>query len=97
MREHRVYKALGNCTQILGCDRELFMCNTLALVTLSIFTYNFVTLIITCTMCLMIYFCLYQMGKYDTRMRQVWLRSLRYKNYYTAHCQYSNQSFYAKR
>ncbi len=93
MSQHRVYQALGNAHQIFGCDRELFMCNTLALITLSIFTYNFITLIATVFMCSFVYFALYQMGKYDRRARHVWIRSLRYKPYYLAHCQYANRSY----
>lgn len=84
LSEHHIYHALGAQHQMLGCDRELFMLNLLICAALIFTSLNLIVTVISCAVGLFIFFLLQYMGKKDLLLRHVYIRQLRYHNYYLA-------------
>lgn len=82
--KHRIYHALGNSNQMLGCDRELFLINLLVAAALIFLSHSLVVFAITTPVALLLFLGLHQMGKRDLLLRHVFIRQLHYQHYYLA-------------
>lgn len=82
--KHRIYHALGNSNQMLGCDRELFLINLLVAAALIFLSHSLVVFAVTTPVALLLFLGLHQMGKRDLLLRHVFIRQLHYQHYYLA-------------
>ena len=82
--KHRIYHALGNSNQMLGCDRELFLINLLVAAALIFLSHSLVVFAVTTPVALLLFLGLHQMGKRDLLLRHVFIRQLNYQHYYLA-------------
>ncbi len=82
--QHRIYHALGNSSQMLGCDRELFLINLLIAATLIFLSHSMVVFAVTTPVALLLFLGLHQMGKRDLLLRHVFIRQLHYQHFYQA-------------
>ena len=82
--QHRIYHALGNSNQMLGCDRELFLINLLVAAALIFLSHSMVVFAVTTPVALLLFLGLHQMGKRDLLLRHVFIRQLHYQHYYLA-------------
>ena len=82
--KHRIYHALGNSNQMLGCDRELFLINLLVAAALIFLSHSLVVFAITTPVALLLFLGLHKMGKRDLLLRHVFIRQLHYQHYYLA-------------
>lgn len=82
--QHRIYHALGNSSQMLGCDRELFLINLLIAATLIFLSHSMVVFAVTTPVALLLFLGLHQMGKRDLLLRHVFIRQLHYQRFYQA-------------
>lgn len=84
LSEHKIYHALSEQHQMLGCDRELFMLNLLVAAALIFTALNTFVTIGALILGSLTFMLLRRMGKKDLQMRHVYLRQLRYLPYYRA-------------
>ena len=82
--KHRIYHALGNSNQMLGCDRELFLINLLVAAALIFLSHSLVVFAVTTPVAILLFLGLHQMGKRDLLLRHVFIRQLHYQHYYLA-------------
>lgn len=82
--EHRVYKALILNHHILGTDRELFLMLTLICVSLALITVSMLVTFCSLGFFILCFSILRLMGSYDLKLRQVYLRFIKYKTFYKA-------------
>lgn len=81
---HKVYKAILQKNQFLGCDRELTMLLFLITFALAIGSLDLYVIITCLIMCAFLFYLLTLMAKRDLMLRHVYLRNIKYKKYYTA-------------
>ena len=93
MATHKIYKALGNNTQILGCDRELFMLNILIAAALIFSSGSLLVTILSSALALVIIALLYAMGQRDALLRHVYIRQLHYRQHYLAQAALHSRSY----
>ena len=82
--QHRIYHALGNSSQLLGCDRELFLINLLVAAALIFLSHSMVVFALTTPVALLLFLGLHHMGKRDLLLRHVFIRQLHYHHFYQA-------------
>lgn len=89
---HNIYHALGQKSQILGCDRELFLINLLICSALIFTSVDLIISICAVVLSLIVFLLLHNMGNQDLLLRHVYLRQLRYKPYYSAQATFNRQN-----
>lgn len=82
IRKTRIYRALHRPQQIMGGERELMLLSLLLSVTLIVSALNLVALIIGVSLWLICAYGLRQMAKADPVMSKIYMRQLRYQDYY---------------
>lgn len=75
---------MGNSSQMLGCDRELFLINLLVAAALIFLSHSMLVFMVTTPVALLLFLGLHQMGKRDLLLRHVFIRQLHYRHFYQA-------------
>ena len=82
--KHVIYKALIYEPKVLFVDRHLVLCLLLFCVCISAISFSLLAVSLCVIYFVCGYYCLYLMGKKDIKLRQVYMRYIKYKAYYRA-------------
>lgn len=84
LKTHVVYKALSYEPKILLVDRHLVLCLLLFCICISAISFSLLVVALSFIYFVIGYYCLYVMAKKDIKMRQIYMRYIKYKAYYVA-------------
>lgn len=81
---HQIHHSLLRKQTFLGCDRELCMFLCLLCLIICFFSFSVICIVLSLLIFIFGYLLLMKMAKEDLYLRKIYLRNIRYLDYYTA-------------